>query len=105
LISHLNILYYWDMFRTAAVLILLGAGGRGYSEPIWILSDGNFAATIGSEPLSSGFTVSDDTPPMPAVINDYSKENRFDFFGHASTVGDALQEFEGLLLQALDGAS
>jgi hypothetical protein len=78
---------------------------RGYTEPIWILSEDNFATVIGAERLSSGFTVSDDTPETPMVISDYSKENRFDFFGHASTVGDALEKFDSLLLQALGGAS
>ena len=85
----------------AAVLILLGAAGRGFSQPIWTLSEDDFTAKMGAERLSSGFTVSDDTPVTPDVINDYSKENRFDIFRHASTVGDALEKFEARLLQAL----
>jgi len=89
----------------AAVLILLGAAGRGSSEPIWIQSEYNFATAIASESLkSSGFTVSDDTPAVANVINDYSKENRIEFFSHGSTVGDALEKFESLLQQALSGA-
>jgi hypothetical protein len=90
----------------AAVLILLGAAGRGSSEPIWIQSEYDFATAIASESLhSSGFTVSDDTPAVANVINDYSKENRIDFFSHASTVGDALEKFETLLQQAVSGVN
>jgi hypothetical protein len=88
----------------AAVLILLGAAGRGFSEPIWTLSEDDFTAKMGAERLSSGFVVSDDTHPAPVAINDYSKENRLEF-GHVSTVGEALDKFESLLLQALQTAS
>jgi hypothetical protein len=90
------------MFRIAAVLILLGAAGRGSSEPILIHSEYDFATTIGPEPLNAGFSVSDDTPATVTVINDYSKENQIEFFSHASTVGDALERFESLMLQALN---
>jgi hypothetical protein len=89
----------------AAVLILLGAAGRGFSEPIWTLSEDDFTAKMGAERLSSGFTVSDDTLPAPVAINDYSKENRFELFGHVNTVGEALDRFESLLLQALQTAN
>jgi hypothetical protein len=89
----------------AAVLILLGAAGRGYSEPILIQSEYDFTTTIQSESLSSGFSVSDDTPATVNVIKDYSKEKQIDFFSHVSTVGDALEKFESLLRQALDGGA
>jgi hypothetical protein len=92
------------MFRVVAVLILLGAAGRGSSEPIWIQSEYDFSTAIASESLkSSGFNVSEDTPEAANVISDYSKENRIEFFSHGSTVGDALEKFESLLQQALSG--